>query len=363
MAKTLDQTIGYESLCGIINDPSGGVPEDILPSPFLKLITPTVGDTAKWTVSPNSRRAAASVNYGSPARTDTKSGIATRHAKCIHAFNNILHDVNTLTMLRQFDNPMVQTRGQQLIDAQTVTFRQKLNNLRVSSVYSAMRYGAIYLDGDGELLPSSSGAVQTIDLAVPANNKNQCNGAITASWATATTDIAGNIATIQSNARKISGLPIRHAFYGKAIPSYIAANNVYKELMKADVQLASALRAGTIPTGFGNSQIQWHPIYDAFFEDSAGTNQSWFPDDYVVFTPEPSLDWYTMVEGTYEVPTNLGGVAADAAGAVGSFATKQGMFSYAKITDNPSGIQHFMGDTFLPVFKVPSAIFIADTIA
>jgi hypothetical protein len=35
------------------------------------------------------------------------------------------------------------------------------------------------------------------------------------------------------------------------------------------------------------------------------------------------------------------------------------MFSYAQVTSDPVTVKHVAGDTFLPVLKVPKAIFIA----
>ena len=35
-------------------------------------------------------------------------------------------------------------------------------------------------------------------------------------------------------------------------------------------------------------------------------------------------------------------------------------FSYAQVTTNPVSLQHFAGDTFLPIVKNPAAIFIAE---
>lgn len=40
-----------------------------------------------------------------------------------------------------------------------------------------------------------------------------------------------------------------------------------------------------------------------------------------------------------------------------AFRDVRGRFTYCKIQDNPSGISHFMGDTFLPAFTDPNAIF------
>ncbi len=48
--------------------------------------------------------------------------------------------------------------------------------------------------------------------------------------------------------------------------------------------------------------------------------------------------------------------------AAASAAMQFGMFSYAKVTDNPVTVRHFAGDTFLPVLKVPAAVWIADVV-
>jgi len=39
-----------------------------------------------------------------------------------------------------------------------------------------------------------------------------------------------------------------------------------------------------------------------------------------------------------------------------------GQFSYATVTRNPVGLEHAARDTFLPLIKVPDAIFIGDVV-
>jgi hypothetical protein len=236
-----------------------------------------------------------------------------------------------------------------------------LDNNRISAVASMLRYGEIYYNGQGDLLHSSSGATQTVSLGVPAANKDQLGGNIAASWATAGTDILGQLANIQKTAVQTTGLPLTRCYYGSGVINSLLGNNAIKELMKSDTALTSALRQNRIPEGFGLSGMRWEPLWTSHFRDSSGTAREWFPSDFVVFTPEVTRDWYEMQEGSYPVPTSIGNVSADGVAAVNDLEYVNGMFSYAHAISDPVGVRHFMGDTFLPVLRQPNAIYIADT--
>lgn len=364
MAYSIEQILGYKNLIGIVQNPAGGVPM-LLPPQFTRPGRGVQGKTATWVEVKGNRKTARLVHYGGPSVRRNLTGVAERSAVMIHSYEHINHDMSVLEQLRNMDNPMAQDMGRQTIAVETANFRQTFLNLRESALCSLLTLGAIYFDGSGNLLPSSSGAVVTVDFSVPAGHKDQLNydggGAmIAASWATASTDIPSHVDAIKIAAAKTTGYRIKHAFYGKNIPSYIAANEKVSTLLgnPANGALASALGQGSIANGF--LDLQWHKMSEAFFEDSGGTNRSWFGGDTVVFTPEPSPDWFENIEGSYSIPRNLGGVSADANSAAADLESVRGMFSYAKITDDPVGIKHFGGDTFLPTLKVPTAIFIAD---
>ena len=83
-------------------------------------------------------------------------------------------------------------------------------------------------------------------------------------------------------------------------------------------------------------------------------------DDQVAFTPEPTPDWIGWLEGTYPVPTSVGTVNGDAALTLrSSVTTAAGLFAYGVLNVDPVTVKMVAGDTFLPVLKVPKAIFIA----
>jgi hypothetical protein len=283
-------------------------------------------------------------------------GITERTATMIHSFENHMHDVPTLMMLQNLDNPQVQQMGQQIVDAQTVQFREGFNNLEKAAIMMALGLGTIYFDASGNLLPSSSGALITVDFQIPAANKNQIGGIIGASWATASTPILGDIAAIKRLSLKDTGYPIEHAFYGSAIIDYLLANTQVLALIGGGGELNARIASGEIPNGFAGIP-QWHASNGAFFMDNDGTVQDIIEADGVVFTPEPSRDWWEIMEGSFPVPNSLT-IAADASGAIPNFNKVYGPFSYAEIKTDPPGIKHLAGHTFLPVLKVPKAVYI-----
>ena len=357
MATTLQEIIGYRNLTGIISDPKGGVPDDILPPSFMTITRRIVGHTCVYKKISGTRTTARISTYGRASQRMQLRGIEDKPIKLLHSIHNVSHDMAVLAQLENYDNPQIQQLGKAEIARQTADFRQKFVNLRLSCIYSTLAKGAIYYDGDGELLPSSSGAVVTVDWGVDDDNKDQLNGIISASWATDSTDILGQLVEIKQTARQTTGYQIKHAFYGKNIPEYLVSNDSIANLVNGNPAYAQAMLQGDIPP---ICNIQWHPAYDAFYEDKDGTIQEWFGDDTVVFTPDPSPDWFEGIEGSYCVPRNVN-IGSDANSVVSSsFATVNGMFSYAYPTKDPAGIKHVAGDTFIYCLKVPNAIFIAD---
>lgn len=361
MAKTLEQILGYVTHTGIVNNPNGGLP-NVWPEQCFKLTTPIEGDKAELIETPNTRTSARANNRGAASRREEGVGLTQRYTKAISVFSHMDHATEILDSIRQFDNPQAQARGEQILALQTSEFRRKLLNLRVNALNSIFRYGQIYLGADGDILASSSGAVQTIEFQVPANNKNQLNSAISAGWSTAGTNILGDLTTINLRAVQATGLPLKYAYYGSAIPGYFAANTGIAALMQSNRLLTESLAMNKIPEGFGIEGLTWRPLHTSFHEAADGTQTAWFPSDFIVFMPEVTRDWYELQEGTRLIPTSVD-AAQDAAAAASNLTPARGMFSYAKVMSDPITVRHWMGDTFLPCLRNPSAVFLADTVA
>lgn len=362
MAKTLDQILHWTNLTGVIRDPKMGIPSP-LPPAFLRPTRRITGNSGTYTKVDGNRKTARLVQYGAPSVRRELAGVSDKPFVALHSFEHVEHDMSVLTMLRNFNNPEVQRQGSQLVAERTVNFRQGFVNLRTAAIFQALFTGANYFDADGNLLNSSSGAVTSVDYAIPSGNKAQLDvfGAgdiIAASWATAGTDIVSHVKNLKQASVKLTGYPLAHAFYGENILGYLLGNTDLSALIAGNPGYSQSFAQLEIPNGFLG--LNWHPCEEAFYVDDDGSYQELCGGDTVVFTPEPSSDWWEVVEGSYEVPTSIGSIGADATAMLNQFATTYGMFSYAKVLDDPGMIKHNAGDTFLAIPKVPGAIFQAD---
>lgn len=357
MAKTIEQILGYVSLTGVIQAIKTGIPDN-LPPAFHNIKKQTIGDAGRYTQVKGTRQTARLAMYGAAAHQRALKGVENKDVKLLHTFEHITLDPLVLQRLRNYDNYDIQQMGIQEVDRQQSEFRVYFDNLRVSTMYSMLANGAVYYDGEGNLLPTSSGAVVTVDYGMSANNQSQLNGIITASWANANTDIPAQLRALRLRAAQLTGYPLKYAFYGKNVPSYLTGNNYVLDYLSRNVNMAQRfLDQAELPEGlFG---FTWVPVYTSFYQDQNGTDQTLFGDDTVVFTPEIDQTVYELMEGTYFVPSSFN-ATADMATALSSLKQVVGMFSYGVPVHNPPTAQMFCGDTFLPVWKVPDAMFQAD---
>ena len=357
MATSLDQVLGFRNLTGIAQGVIGGVPSDILPSGFTQTTRRIEGDRGAYKRVNSTRETARLVHYGSASRRRGMQEVAEIPFVALHTFEHQFHDISTLIQLERMESPELQQLGEQEIARQTQEFARHFSNLRIACIYSALARGRIDFDSDGNLLATGTGSV-AVDFSIPANNQNQLNGIIGTTWATDTTDIAGDIKAIKEQARKDTGYPIRHAFYGANVFEYIISNTALGNLINGSPAISQTFSAAEIPNGFLG--LNWHPANEAFFVDNDGNTNDFWGEDLIVFTPEPSPEWWEVVEGSFAVPTNMA-VTNDAnAVRAGSMTKVFGGFSYAHPSLDPPGIKHLAGDTFVPLIKVPGAVFLAD---
>jgi hypothetical protein len=357
MAKTIQDLLGYTSLSGISEAVKTGVP-DVLPDAFWTTKSRTVGDAGEYTRYEGTRQTMKRTEYGASSTKRALSAIGKFPVKLMHFYEHIDLDIKVYQALRKYADYGMQEMGRVEVERQVAQFRAVMDNTRKSLVCSMLSEGSISFDSSGNLLPSTSGAALTIDYAVPANNQNQLNGVIAASWATTTTNIPNHLRALRKRARQDTGYPLKYAFYGQNIPGYFAANDFVKEyLSRHPVMRQQFLDNGEIPNGlFG---FDWVPVYEAFFVDQSGTVQEWFGSDQVTFTPDINSDVYEMIEGTFPVPRSFQPFV-DHKAATADFDIKEGMFAYGVPISDPMTARLFHGDTCLPVWKNPSAIYLAD---
>jgi hypothetical protein len=358
VAKSLEQILGYMPLLGVIREVKTGIP-DLLPPAFWNVKSQVLMDRGRYIVTRGTRRPARLNVYGSPARLRELRPLDTKDVKLMHSYEVIQMDPHTLRLLHNYESYDLQKMGIQEVDRQQAEFRAYFDNLRLSAVYSMLSLAAIYFDQDGNLLPTSSGAYITIDFEVPAENKNQLNGVISASWALPNTNIPAQLIALRQRAQQLSGYPLKYAFYGTNIPTWLTQNNYVQDYLSRNPNFAVRfLETAEVPDGlFG---FTWVPVHSAFFEDQNGVNQTFFNPDSIAFTPDINSDVYELLEGSYGVPTTFNAVG-DIPAALRTLKDVWGMFAYAVPVHNPLGVQYFSGDTFLPVWKAVKSLFVADT--
>jgi len=366
---TTEQILSGKNLTGLIQGVKSGLPLKIPPA-FLTPTRSVKGNVATYRKVEGAREVAKIVAYGNAAQVRAQKGVTEVPVNLLHTFESINISPSKLINLLTSDGGADQKLGADEVTRQVTEFKQAFVNLRIAATMQALLQFHIYANVDGNLLPSSSNAVVNVDYGVAASQIN--NGAagidplvtstniILASWATAGTPIITQLRNLKQAAMQFSGYPLAYAFYGNSIPGYIAANTEASKYLAGNQELSRQyLESGEVPAGFMG--MTWIPIGDAFYVDQNGAVQTLLAVDNVVFTPAPSLDWWEFIEGTYPVPSNFGPTAVDASALIQGMSEVAGMFSFAGGTLNPPSVQMFAGDTFLPVLKVPKAVFRVDT--
>ena len=361
---TLQDVLGGPNLCGVIRGTATGI-RNVFPESFYQVDKTVDRDTGQYTRVTGTRTVARIAAYGSPSQQRQLRGVEAVPVKLIHSVESILLSTTDYLNLLQYDDTAAQTRGIQEVTRQVREFRANFDNLRVAALTQMLFQGSIYWDGAGNLLPTSTGAKTIAGFSVPTGNMGQLDPLTTGtaildiSWDNAASDIDRQLLNLRQIATRLSGYPLKYAFYGKNVPTYLTNNTKLQNyFVRNSSDNNQFLSSADVPSPLLG--LTWLPAYDAFFEDANGVLQGLVGDDQVVFTPDPSPDWIGWLEGTYPVPTSVGGVTSDAAQQLrNNVTTAAGMFAYGVLNTDPVTIKMVAGDTFLPVLKVPKAIFIA----
>jgi hypothetical protein len=376
---TLQQILGAKNLIGRIQSVKPGLAADLLPAQLLAPGKAVEGNYGTYRKVVGERRVARVAQYGSPSQVREMKGISEIPVTLMHTIESINFKPALLQNLLNEENEDKQKNAAEEVARETASFHDLFENLRVAAVTCLMAFGKLWFDANGRLLlptvakdgtlTDPTGTMYSVDMGIPGGNRNQLNvygsNIIAASWATTSTDIIGQLNGLKVAARKQTGYPLAHAFYGDKIFNYLAANTIIQQYMKFNPGYQEAFKRAEIPAGFLG--FDWHPMREAFYATDTvpatggtldnSTPLSIWPDNLVTFTPEISPEWYELIQGTYPVSTKIDEEADSAQQLVDSIITATGMFAYAFRTNDPMGIKEVAGDTFLPVIKVPAAVY------
>lgn len=369
---TLQDILGYVSLLKTVEEVRTGIP-DVLPKEFESTTEDVLGDSGRYVSTLGTRQTAKVVEYGAPALDRKLMDIGDRPVKLLHSYEQINLKPLVLQQLRNYENYDVQRMGMQEVGRQTKQFVYKFTNLRRAVIAMVLANGIFYIDKNGNLLPSSTGAAKTISSGMNATtNQGTCqdargNNIFGASgnalngggaWHLQTTNIPLQLRTLKQTAAVRTGYPLEIAIYGKNIPDYLTQNDYVENYLARNQRMRDYYdETGELPAGLLG--FRWVKAYESFYDDDSGTHQIIWPDNQITFCPAVNSDWWRVFQGSYMVPTSIN-IVNDAEAAISNMRQIWGMAAYAQVINNPVTIAMWHLDTFLPVICIPDTVYQVD---
>lgn len=245
--------------------------------------------------------------------------------------------------------------AERYITMQEVYLAEKFGNIRELQSAAMLRGAYTYVTDGDDLYHSFSGDDVTVNYQIPDGNLTKLDmlGAgdiLTASWATAATDIPGNIFAINKAMKQLTGFGLNHIICKSPIWQNVinndnvkaqggSANVVFERIQQdGDSNFTAVLRA--IP--WLTFHILDHGLElgpDDTFTDMIETN-------HAVFLPDPSPEWATYLEGSEIVTEGPNGVRAP----------RMGFHAWAYPEHNPSGWQLCGVHNGIPALTNPNAV-------
>lgn len=372
MSQSIQDILGWVALTKAVNAVKDGVPNPFPPWLFtVKAMDKVIGDSVKFNRLYGTRKTARVIKYGAAPRHRELQKEELAQAKFIHTSEERIFDPLALAVLRDYDRYDNADKAMRLVANNVQTMGTLFGNARIVSVATTLAKGNIYADANGNLLPSSSGAVETYSAGILAGNIGTVldvagTGIFGAtgggSWAVNSTDIPLQLRRLQETAAMTHGYEPTIALYGKNIPSYLTQNDYVLDYLARTPGMQSVnLKDNTIPNLFG---FEWIPAWKASYTQDNDTKTALWPANAVTFMPgeaDSSIFW-SMFEGSYEVPTTIN-IQNDAIAALKSLTTVFGAAGYSMATTKPVAVSMVMLDTFYPAVKLIDVLYLADVVA
>jgi hypothetical protein len=357
---TLEELFSYRNISEAIEATSTGIPNP-LPPAFSSIKEQVIGNETTYHTKYGERRIVARTEYSSPSKATSQKKIGQKPLILTSFANHVVVEPQQYVRLREISSlaPVIAQRDANEFIAKVVLDHKTMyENNRIAHQVQLLNKAAYWYDETGKLLQSSSGAVVTVDMGVPAANKNQIGGTIATSWADAAADIFVQIENLKKKAVQNTGRPLKHAFYGQNIPGYLYKNTSFKHYFQFNPQYLAAFTSnpGVIPNGFLG--LEWHQMRDAFYELEDETKVQLYDDDNVTFTPEIDKNVYTLFEGSVLVPTFVGVQQ----GSTPTSDLKYGICGYSVHNLDPVQMKLVMNDNVMPMWKNPLDMYIADCV-
>jgi hypothetical protein len=299
-----------------------GLPKP-LPAPFYQISdTEVVGVNVTWDATYGDRQMAQFTDPMSPSRRVESQVTQRPQAVAPASRTNFLVDTDMLNYIQASSLPFFRDRAVRIFKKKAADFKQRTQNLITNMPHAALGYGAIWADGNGNMLPSSTGAVQTVDfkLIYGPNAANVAGGVpltktsnwpnttgannIVGDWSNTSFDITGSLRGLEESFVFTSNYQAVHILYGKGIPSYLWDNTSIQSLISRNQVLGSQFWQGNqVPQGLAG--FQWHPFYKAYFQDQNGVIHQFCADNQIIILPEVNPMWWEYFECSLPCPVGI----------------------------------------------------------
>lgn len=254
--------------------------------------------------------------------------------------------------------------GVRYITREQANLSQRLKNLREFAISRMLRGGFQVLQSGDDWLVVDSGGTFSIDFGIPAANKTQLDmlgggNLITASWATAGTDIIGNLLSIDAAFQQLTGRRLRHVWINSVVFGYLLNNTGFKNAAGTANTVWESYTRSSHRTPEGNLDAGFDPVifkavpwvlfhvYNGGMEVGVSdTYTKFIPDTVAILTPELDGDSALMYEGSEPIAEHVRDRGREV----------QGMAAWTERKTQPPSWELITVDNFLPVLSQPKTI-------
>lgn len=327
-------------------------------SRFFKNARNTLTDDATLLVAPAENRAAPMNRRGQPARVMQPIGKTKRQGAIFHSFNQLRMSTQVFMGLREPNSQTISEIAAGEIADQLDSFRRRHDVQKELCMAKTLVKGEVVVDVNGNIKESASTGDETYSFGVAATHQNQCDTLIDTSWDNAAADPEKQFENIKQRAREENAPEPDLVIANSKIKQRIRLMTRFLALTAASPMTSEKLLGGTwVENLFGMNWL----FVDGMYENSSGTMTKYIPDDFCVLVPSNDTSWLRCLNGFELVPTdiNVGPTLNDK---VNSLAKVYGDYAYAKVQDNPPGLDTFFGSHYGWVTAEPNAIWQADVV-
>lgn len=340
-------------------DIAPGLPKPLPPQAYQYSPSEVVGVNAQYDSFNGVRQLGKAVDYLSPSVQVTTQGRVRKQIVALGTRESTPIEGEILYGLMS-NIPLFKSRATELMRQKVGDFRQRADNFALTLPHSAFAKGKIWLDRDGNILPSSTNAVVTVDFGLTYGGANALayNSAwplqtiTVGDWSNASTDIPSSIRAMRKAFVNVSNYKAMHILYGQKIPGYFYSNTSMQTYMSRQPKLNDEfMTTNEVPDGL--LDLTWHPTYEAYFIDQNGTLQNWFADNQIVIIPEFAPNWYEYISCSMLVPRGILPPNMTVDQFLENCVPVKGFSSYAHSTIDPIGLNLIQQLYTIPLLKNP----------